>query len=146
MTISSMSVASANKQIEEINKKFGARVVAGDSVQKFNGLIDALVSEIKLMAEDRERMIRNHQELTEQMTLSHSTALDVSFSIEFQLELNTCFQIKDSRIRQLENCVSKLQEQMAQVVSNLQVSYSQHESTEKKSEDKEEETNEDEEA
>ncbi|KAI6191552.1 hypothetical protein M3Y97_00240500 [Aphelenchoides bicaudatus] len=130
MTISSMSVASANKQIEEINKKFGARVVAGDSVQKFNGLIDALVSEIKLMAEDRERMIRNHQELTEQMTLSHSTALD----------------IKDSRIRQLENCVSKLQEQMAQVVSNLQVSYSQHESTEKKSEDKEEETNEDEEA
>lgn len=49
------------------------------------------------------------------------------------------------RIRQLENCVGKLQDQMAQLVGNLQSSYSQHESTDKKpendedSEEKEEE-------
>lgn len=79
MTISSMSVQTT-KQIEEINKKFGDRVIKGDSVQKFNDLIELLVNELKLMAEDRERMVRNHQELTEQMNLSHSTILDIKDS------------------------------------------------------------------
>lgn len=114
MTISSMQVQST-KEIDELNKKFGQRLVPGDSVQKFNNLINTLVTELKNAAEDRERLIRNHQELTEQMNLSHSTTID----------------IKESRIRQLENYVSRLQNQITQLTIKLQSSYSQHESSEK---------------
>jgi hypothetical protein len=48
MAISSMSVAT--KEIEEINRKFGDRIVSGDSVRKFNDLIGILVGELKFMA------------------------------------------------------------------------------------------------
>jgi hypothetical protein len=52
MTISSMSVQSS-KQIEEINKKFGARVVAGDSVQKFNGLMETVSNFVNIYCSAR---------------------------------------------------------------------------------------------
>ncbi|KAI6205527.1 hypothetical protein M3Y94_00802200 [Aphelenchoides besseyi] len=112
LTISSTSVQNS-KEIEEINKKFGERLVSGDKVQKFNNLINMLQDEMKLMAEDRLRMVQNHEETVEQMGLAHSAALD----------------IKASRIRQLETYVSRLQSKISQLNTQLQAAVSEHESS-----------------
>ncbi|KAI6209610.1 hypothetical protein M3Y96_00239000 [Aphelenchoides besseyi] len=112
LTISSTSVQNS-KEIDEINKKFGERLVSGDKVQKFNNLINGLHEEMKLMAEDRLRMVQNHEETVEQMGLAHSAALD----------------IKASRIRQLENYVGRLQNKISQLNAQLQCALSEHESS-----------------
>ena len=71
---------SASKDLDALNKKFGERVIAGDSVQKFNQLVATLHDEVKLMAEDRERVLDSHQEYMAQMNMAHTTAIDIKES------------------------------------------------------------------
>ncbi|CAD5234861.1 unnamed protein product [Bursaphelenchus xylophilus] len=111
--MSSMAV-SAQKEVEEITKKYGDRVIEGDSVRKFNDLNSNLLEQMRLISEDRNRLYANFQETVEQINLSHTTALD----------------LKDSRIRQLENLVNELQAKNYELTAQLNEAYSVYKTAE----------------
>ncbi|CAD5228970.1 unnamed protein product [Bursaphelenchus okinawaensis] len=108
-TMSSMAV-SAKREVDELSKKYGQKIVAGDSVGKFNDLNATLLDQMKLISEDRNRLYANYQETVEQLNLAHTTALD----------------LKDSRIRQLENLVNELQAKNFKLTTQLNEAYCLH--------------------
>uniref|UniRef100_A0A1I8A9M9 DNA helicase n=1 Tax=Steinernema glaseri TaxID=37863 RepID=A0A1I8A9M9_9BILA len=99
--VSSMA-SSVSKEVSEITQKFKDRVIPGHSVAEFNKIIDTLKGELIRVTEDRQRMAANHRETVDQMQLNHSTLID----------------IKESRIRQLEQQVEQLQKKLQTSVDN----------------------------
>ncbi|TKR72558.1 hypothetical protein L596_019986 [Steinernema carpocapsae] len=99
--VSSMA-SSTSKEVAEITQKYKDRIIPNQSVAEFNKIIETLKSELMRMAEDRMRMAANHRETVDQMQLSFSTQLD----------------LKDSRIRQLEQQVDQLQKKLQTSVDN----------------------------
>ncbi|KAK0400719.1 hypothetical protein QR680_015417 [Steinernema hermaphroditum] len=93
--VSSMA-SSASKEVAEITQKYKDRIIPGQTVGEFNKIIDTLKSELVRMAEDRQRMSANHRETIDNMQLHYSTLID----------------LKESRIRQLEQQVDQLQKKL----------------------------------
>jgi hypothetical protein len=108
--VPSESTEDIDREIEAICSRQPTRLIEGSTVQEFNDVIDQLSQELHRVIEDRRNSMILHREFVEQMNLSHATALD----------------IKDSRIRQLEQTVDTLQNKLQMAQKRIQLNVLKH--------------------
>uniref|UniRef100_A0A1I7XK58 C3H1-type domain-containing protein n=1 Tax=Heterorhabditis bacteriophora TaxID=37862 RepID=A0A1I7XK58_HETBA len=92
----------AQQMIIHATTKLGDRVLSGQTVEEFNRLVEQLNSEISRLQEDNRKTASNHRDSIDQLQSSHQIALDQ----------------KDTRIKQLESQVDKLQRELGTAMKN----------------------------
>lgn len=100
---SSMNIGLSQPQLTESNfavnrelENFRNRIVPNASVQQFNDTIDHILDEYQRVVDDRSRLIVSHREYVNHLKLTHQAAQD----------------IKDNKIRHLEQTVEQLQQKV----------------------------------
>uniref|UniRef100_A0A183BHZ2 t-SNARE coiled-coil homology domain-containing protein n=1 Tax=Globodera pallida TaxID=36090 RepID=A0A183BHZ2_GLOPA len=97
-----------NEESFKINRElenYRDSVVPGTSVQQFNDIIDQLLDEMSRAAEDRDKLTASHREYVDHLQLTHSAAQE----------------IKDKRIRQLEQSLDQIQQKLMLVIKERAV-------------------------
>uniref|UniRef100_A0A183BHZ3 C3H1-type domain-containing protein n=2 Tax=Globodera pallida TaxID=36090 RepID=A0A183BHZ3_GLOPA len=97
-----------NEESFKINRElenYRDSVVPGTSVQQFNDIIDQLLDEMSRAAEDRDKLTASHREYVDHLQLTHSAAQE----------------IKDKRIRQLEQSLDQMQQKLMLSLKNEQL-------------------------